>query len=284
MKLCRYDDDRLGVVRGDLVHDVTEAQTEIRKSASYAMRGDAVDRRSAAMARADRTHGGQGARQADRAGEAPLRRWRARPSSPARRPTTRRISTKWQAAAAKPGSQIVAHQSPKILDAGMFLKSNSSLVGPSEGIAAPLPGPPQRPRGRTGHGDRQGRQRHSAGEGARPRGLLLPRPRHHRARPRGQKLSQIGRRLRRRRPVDGDGRRDPRPRRAAAHAHRQRRGAAEQQYQRPDLQLPPADRIRLVVLHALSGRFALYWHAGRRRPGEARRRHRLPLRSGAWRA
>ena len=27
MKLCRYDDDRLGVVRGDMVHDVTEAQT-----------------------------------------------------------------------------------------------------------------------------------------------------------------------------------------------------------------------------------------------------------------
>jgi 2-keto-4-pentenoate hydratase/2-oxohepta-3-ene-1,7-dioic acid hydratase in catechol pathway len=42
MKLCRYDDDRLGVVRGDLVHDVTEAQTEIRKAAPYAMRGDAV--------------------------------------------------------------------------------------------------------------------------------------------------------------------------------------------------------------------------------------------------
>ena len=42
MKLCRYDDDRLGVVRGDMVHDVTEAQTEIRKAAPYAMKGDAV--------------------------------------------------------------------------------------------------------------------------------------------------------------------------------------------------------------------------------------------------
>jgi hypothetical protein len=30
MKLCRYDDDRLGVVRGDLVNEVNEAQTEIR--------------------------------------------------------------------------------------------------------------------------------------------------------------------------------------------------------------------------------------------------------------
>src|SRR3954471_14920640 len=42
MRLCRYDDDRLGVVRGDKVHDVTEAQTKIRAAAPYAMKGDAV--------------------------------------------------------------------------------------------------------------------------------------------------------------------------------------------------------------------------------------------------
>src|SRR5436309_12564979 len=42
MKLCRYDDDRLGVVRRSMVHDVTEAQTQIRAAAPYAMRGDAV--------------------------------------------------------------------------------------------------------------------------------------------------------------------------------------------------------------------------------------------------
>src|SRR6267378_8354165 len=42
MRLCRYDDDRLGVVRGDVVHDVTEAQTQIRAAAPYAMKGDAV--------------------------------------------------------------------------------------------------------------------------------------------------------------------------------------------------------------------------------------------------
>src|ERR1700752_3336949 len=42
MKLCRYDDDRLGVVRGDMVHDVTEAQMQIRAAAPYAMKGDAV--------------------------------------------------------------------------------------------------------------------------------------------------------------------------------------------------------------------------------------------------
>ena len=42
MKLCRYDEDRLGVVIGDKVHDVTEAQREIRAAARYDMKGDAV--------------------------------------------------------------------------------------------------------------------------------------------------------------------------------------------------------------------------------------------------
>src|SRR3954468_19909660 len=42
MKLCRFDEDRLGVVIGDQVHDVTEAQTQIRAAARYDMKGDAV--------------------------------------------------------------------------------------------------------------------------------------------------------------------------------------------------------------------------------------------------
>ena len=42
MKICRYDDDKLGVVIGDMVHDVTKAQDEIRAAARYDMMGDAV--------------------------------------------------------------------------------------------------------------------------------------------------------------------------------------------------------------------------------------------------
>src|ERR1700757_2360822 len=42
MKLCRYDDDKLGVVIGDKVHDVTQAQTEIRNSTPYAAKVDPV--------------------------------------------------------------------------------------------------------------------------------------------------------------------------------------------------------------------------------------------------
>src|SRR5439155_16471166 len=42
MKLCRFDEDRRGVVVGNMVHDVTAAQDEIRKTARYDMKGDAV--------------------------------------------------------------------------------------------------------------------------------------------------------------------------------------------------------------------------------------------------
>src|ERR1700749_1140752 len=138
MKLCRYDDDRMGVVRGDLVHDVTEAQTEIRKSMPYAMKGDAV---VAALPQwRERVE-----RMADKAPGKPIAQVKLLP--PVARPTKLSCApTNYQAhiaemtaAAAQPGSQIATVQSMKILEAGMFLKANSSLVGPSEGIALRFP-------------------------------------------------------------------------------------------------------------------------------------------------
>ncbi len=138
MKLCRYDDDRLGVVRGDLVHDVTEAQTEIRKSSPYAMKGDAV---VAALPQwRERIE-----RMADKAPGKPLSQVKllapvARPTKLTCAPTNYQAHIEeMAAAAAQPGSQIVRHQSPKILEAGMFLKANSALVGPSEGIPIRFP-------------------------------------------------------------------------------------------------------------------------------------------------
>jgi 2,4-didehydro-3-deoxy-L-rhamnonate hydrolase len=138
MKLCRYDDDRLGVVRDGLVHDVTQAQTEIREAAPYAMRGDAVV--AALPAWRERIE-----RMADKAPGKPITQVKllspvARPSKLTCAPTNYQAHiNEMQAAAAKPGSQVVAHQSSKILEAGMFLKSNSSLVGPSEGIPLRFP-------------------------------------------------------------------------------------------------------------------------------------------------
>ena len=138
MKLCRYDDDRLGVVRGDLVHDVTEAQTEIRKSAPYAMKGDAV---VAALPQwRERIE-----RMADKAAGKPIASVKLLP--PVARPTKLSCApTNYQAhiaemekASAQAGSQIVRSHSSKILEAGMFLKANSALVGPSEGIPLRFP-------------------------------------------------------------------------------------------------------------------------------------------------
>jgi 2,4-didehydro-3-deoxy-L-rhamnonate hydrolase len=138
MKLCRYDDDRLGVVRGDLVHDVTLAQTEIRNSLPYAMKGDAV---VAALPQwRERIE-----RMADKAprkpiGEVTLLAPVARPSKLSCAPTNYQAHiAEMKAAAAQPGSQVVTVQSAKIGEAGMFLKANSSLVGPSEGIAVRFP-------------------------------------------------------------------------------------------------------------------------------------------------
>jgi len=138
MKLCRYDDDRLGVVRGNLVHDVTEAQTEIRKSSPYAIKGDAVI--VALPQWRERIE-----RMADKAAGKPIASVKLLP--PVARPTKLTCApTNYQAhieemakASQQPGSQIVRGHSSKILEAGMFLKANSALVGPSEGVPVRFP-------------------------------------------------------------------------------------------------------------------------------------------------
>ena len=138
MKLCRYDDDRLGVVRGDLVHDVTPAQTEIRQSQPYAMQGDAV---VAALPQwRERLE-----RLADKTPGKPLAQVKllapvARPTKLSCAPTNYQAHiAEMKAASAQPGSQVVSVQSSKILEAGMFLKANSALIGPSEGIPIRFP-------------------------------------------------------------------------------------------------------------------------------------------------
>jgi 2,4-didehydro-3-deoxy-L-rhamnonate hydrolase len=126
MKLCRFDEDRLGVVVGNMVHDVTAAQDEIRKGARYDMKGDAVI--------------------------AALPTWRARieemaktvagkPLSPIARPSkTMAAPTNYKKHIEEMRSrtdlprEATQRQPPDIGKAGIFLKSNSSIVGPSEGI------------------------------------------------------------------------------------------------------------------------------------------------------
>src|SRR5205807_1848711 len=134
MKLCRYDDDRLGVVRGDMVHDVTEAQAQIRAAAPYAMKGDAVT--AALPAWRLRLE-----EMAAKAPGKPLSQVKllspvARPSKLVAAPTNYKAHIEEMAARA--ATQNIM-KSPAIGTAGLFLKANSSLVGPSEGVAIRFP-------------------------------------------------------------------------------------------------------------------------------------------------
>jgi 2-keto-4-pentenoate hydratase/2-oxohepta-3-ene-1,7-dioic acid hydratase in catechol pathway len=134
MRLCRYDDDRLGIVRGEMVHDVTDAQSEIRSAAPYAMKGDAV----VAALTAWRSRLEQMAAKAlgRPVSEVRLLSPVARPSKLVAAPTN--YTAHIEEMAARAAMQSVK-PSPAIGTAGLFLKANSSLVGPSEGVAIRFP-------------------------------------------------------------------------------------------------------------------------------------------------
>jgi len=134
MRLCRYDNDRLGVVRGNLVHDVTEAQTQIRAAAPYAMRGDAV----IAALPAWRTRLEE---MASKAPGKPVSQVKllspvARPSKLVAAPTN--YNAHIEEMKARAATQNIM-PSAAIGSAGLFLKANSSLIGPSEGVAIRFP-------------------------------------------------------------------------------------------------------------------------------------------------
>jgi 2-keto-4-pentenoate hydratase/2-oxohepta-3-ene-1,7-dioic acid hydratase in catechol pathway len=130
MKLCRYDDDLLGVVRGNVVHDVTEAQTQIRAAAPYAMKGDAVI--AALPAWRSRLEEMASKAPAKPVSAVKLLSPVARPSKLVAAPTNYKAHIDEMAARAA-AQNIKA--SPAIGTAGLFLKANSSMVGPSEGVA-----------------------------------------------------------------------------------------------------------------------------------------------------
>ncbi len=132
MKLCRFDEDRLGVVVGNMVHDVTAAQDEIRKSARYDMKGDAV----IAALPTWRPRIEQMAKQV--AGK-PLSSVKllspiARPSKTMAAPTNYKKHIEEMRSRTDLPREATQRQPPDIGKAGIFLKSNSSIVGPSEGI------------------------------------------------------------------------------------------------------------------------------------------------------
>lgn len=137
MKLCRYDDDRLGVVIGDKVHDVTDAQKEIRAAAPYAMKGDAV---IAALPQWK----GRLEEMAKKAPGKPVSAVKllapvARPSKLMAAPTNYSEHINEMRSGGQAGLTHARTHSSNIGEAGIFLKANSSLVGPSEGVAIRFP-------------------------------------------------------------------------------------------------------------------------------------------------
>ena len=136
MRLCRFDEDRLGVVIGDKVHDVTEAQTQIRAAARYDMKGDAVI--AALPAWRKRIE-----EMAAKVPGKPLSQVKlispvARPSKAMAAPTNYGKHIE-EMQARRDIPDAAKRPSPKIGQAGIFLKSNSAIVGPSEGIPIRFP-------------------------------------------------------------------------------------------------------------------------------------------------
>jgi 2,4-didehydro-3-deoxy-L-rhamnonate hydrolase len=132
MKLARFDEDRLGVVIGNMVHDVSDVQAEIRNAARYDMKGDAVIAALPAWR-------GRLEEAGKKAPGKPLSSVKlispvARPSKTMAAPTNYRKHIEEMRARTDLPKEATARQPPDIGKAGIFLKANSSIVGPSEGI------------------------------------------------------------------------------------------------------------------------------------------------------
>lgn len=133
MKLCRYDDDRLGVVVGGDIYDVTEAQTEIRRNYRFDMYGDPV-------IAAFPLWRGRLEQMAQQAKSRPISSVKllppvARPSKVMAAPA----NYKAHVAEMTTRESTTADQLRGIGAAGIFLKANSSVAGASETIPLRFP-------------------------------------------------------------------------------------------------------------------------------------------------
>ena len=134
MKYCRYNDNRIGVVRGDEVFDVTAIVESLPAHRYPFPIGDAL------VANLDSLRG-EMERLADAAQGVPASSVRF--LSPVANPTkVIGVPVNYQAHAdeAKADAEVsVAARRGGIEEQGLFLKANSALVGPSEGVAVRFP-------------------------------------------------------------------------------------------------------------------------------------------------
>ena len=141
MKLCRFDDDRLGVVIDDVVHDVSDIQAQIRAAARYDMKGDAVI--AALPAWRKRIEDAAAKASATPLADVKLISPVARPSKTMGAPANykkhieemrSRTDIKRDDLSSNLTKAAPVRAPRGIGEAGIFLKANSSIVGPSEGI------------------------------------------------------------------------------------------------------------------------------------------------------
>lgn len=134
MRLCRYDDDRLGLVRGEMVHDVTAALDLLAQVRWPIPPGD---RLIAELARLRPEIERRGAASPAR----PLASVRLK--SPVANPTKiigAPINYKDHIEESKKDQGIAYGRVLKSIgEFGLFLKANSALVGPGEGVALRFP-------------------------------------------------------------------------------------------------------------------------------------------------
>jgi 2-keto-4-pentenoate hydratase/2-oxohepta-3-ene-1,7-dioic acid hydratase in catechol pathway len=134
MKYCRYNDNKIGVVRDDKVHDVSAITDELPAIRYPYPIGDAIVTNLARLR--DKMEA-----LADKAEGVPVSSVKF--LSPVANPTkVIGVPVNYQAHAdeAKADAEIsVAARRGGIEEQGLFLKANSALVGPSEGVAVRFP-------------------------------------------------------------------------------------------------------------------------------------------------
>ena len=134
MRICWFDDDRLGIVRGSMVHDVSSVLTTLSPSYPYP-KGDLLianlaNLRPAMEAAADKAEGRP-------VSEVALLSPVANPSKIIGTPVN---YTKHVAEAhADPEFFDMTKFAGTVIEQGLFLKAASSLVGPSQGVAVRFP-------------------------------------------------------------------------------------------------------------------------------------------------
>ena len=134
MKYCRYNDNRIGVVRGDEVHDVTAIVEKLPAHRYPFPIGDALVANLESL-RGEMEHLADAAPGVPASSVSFL--------SPVANPTkVIGVPVNYQAHAdeAKADAEVsVAARRGGIEEQGLFLKANSALVGPSEGVAVRFP-------------------------------------------------------------------------------------------------------------------------------------------------